>query len=123
MSLKFFTDFQCSDGCSMLLKYVTIYVTKTKDFTISKGLIFFSLIFSVVDNAFILLCKSFSRCRYCISCIMKHIIVYSFLKHISTQIINRLRAYSLVVSDSRSETKGSRFEYGCYLCAEVSSLQ
>ena len=29
---------------------------------------------------------------------------------------------SLVVSDLRSETKGSRFESGCYLCAEVSSL-
>ena len=30
---------------------------------------------------------------------------------------------SLVVSDLRSETKGSRFESGCWLCAEVSSLQ
>ena len=29
----------------------------------------------------------------------------------------------LVVSDLRSETKGSRFESGCQLCAEVSSLQ
>ena len=28
-----------------------------------------------------------------------------------------------VVSDLRSETKGSRFESGCQLCAEVSSLQ
>ena len=27
------------------------------------------------------------------------------------------------VSDLRSETKGSRFEFGCYLCVEVSSLQ
>ena len=33
------------------------------------------------------------------------------------------RARSLVVSDLRSETKGSRFESGCQLCAEVSSLQ
>ena len=33
------------------------------------------------------------------------------------------RAPSLVVSDLRSETKGSRFESGCYLCEEVSSLQ
>ena len=32
-------------------------------------------------------------------------------------------ALSLVVSDLRSETKGSRFEFGCYLCAEMSSLQ
>ena len=32
-------------------------------------------------------------------------------------------ARSLVVSDLRSETKGSRFESGCQLCAEVSSLQ
>ena len=30
---------------------------------------------------------------------------------------------SLVVSDMRSVTKGSRFESGCQLCAEVSSLQ
>ena len=28
----------------------------------------------------------------------------------------------VMVSDLRSETKGSRFESGCYLCAEVSSL-
>ena len=34
-----------------------------------------------------------------------------------------LRARSLVVSDLRSETKGSRFESGCQICAEVSSLQ
>ena len=33
------------------------------------------------------------------------------------------RARSLVVSDLRSEAKGSRFESGCQLCAEVSSLQ
>ena len=32
-------------------------------------------------------------------------------------------ARSLVVSDLRSETKGSRFESGCYLYEEVSSLQ
>ena len=30
---------------------------------------------------------------------------------------------SLVASDLRSETKGSWFESGCYLRAEVSSLQ
>ena len=36
---------------------------------------------------------------------------------------NLTRARSLVVSDLRSETKGSRFEPGCKLCAEVSSLQ
>ena len=35
----------------------------------------------------------------------------------------RVRARSLVVGDLRSETKGSRFESGCQLCAEVSSLQ
>ena len=34
-----------------------------------------------------------------------------------------LRARSLVVSDLRSETKGSQLESGCQLCAEVSSLQ
>ena len=34
-----------------------------------------------------------------------------------------IRAHSLVVSDLRSETKGSRFESSCYVCAEVSSLQ
>ena len=30
--------------------------------------------------------------------------------------------HRLVVSDLRSETRGSRFESGCYLCAEESSL-
>ena len=35
----------------------------------------------------------------------------------------RVRARSLVASDLRSETKGSRLESGCQLCAEVSSLQ
>ena len=33
-----------------------------------------------------------------------------------------LWARSLVVSDLHTETKGSRFESGCQLCAEVSSL-
>ena len=36
---------------------------------------------------------------------------------------DNLRACSLAVSNLRSETKGSRFESGCYLCTEVSSLQ
>ena len=34
----------------------------------------------------------------------------------------KFRVPSLVVRDLRSETKGSRFEPGCNLCAEVSSL-
>ena len=34
-----------------------------------------------------------------------------------------IRARSLVVSDLHLETKGSRFGSGCWLCAEVSSLQ
>ena len=34
-----------------------------------------------------------------------------------------LRAHNLVVSNLRSETKGSLFESGCYLCVEVSSLR
>ena len=34
-----------------------------------------------------------------------------------------LRAHSLVVSDLRLEIKGSPFESGCYLCAEVSFQQ
>ena len=33
------------------------------------------------------------------------------------------RARSLVVSDLRWETKGSRFAFDCKLCAEVSALQ
>ena len=34
-----------------------------------------------------------------------------------------LRARSLVVSDLRSETEGSRFEYGCYYCiGELSAV-
>ena len=34
----------------------------------------------------------------------------------------KLRVCSLVVSDLRSESKGSRFESGCYPCANVSSM-
>ena len=34
-----------------------------------------------------------------------------------------LRARSLVDNNLRSETIGSRFESGCYVCIEVSSLQ
>ena len=44
---------------------------------------------------------------------------YRMVKH--TQAI--LRVHSLVVTDLRSETKGSRFKSSCYLRAEVSSLQ
>ena len=36
---------------------------------------------------------------------------------------NKERVRSLVVSDLRSESIGSRLESGCSLCAEVSSLQ
>ena len=35
----------------------------------------------------------------------------------------KIGARGLVVSDLGSETTGSRFESGCWLCAEVSSLQ
>ena len=52
-------DFQCSDGRSMLLKYVTNYVTKMNDHNIFQGLTFLSLIFAVGNNAFVLLCKCF----------------------------------------------------------------
>ena len=48
-------DFQCSDGRSMLLKYVTSYVTKMRDHNILKGLIFLlslQTIFSLVSNHF-----------------------------------------------------------------------
>ena len=38
-------------------------------------------------------------------------------------IATSIGARSLVVSDLRSVTKGSRLESGCQLCAEVSSLQ
>ena len=38
--------------------------------------------------------------------------------------VNIFKMYlQLVVSDLRSQTKGSRFDSGCQLCAEVSSLQ
>ena len=37
--------------------------------------------------------------------------------------VNALLMRGLVVSDLRSETKGSRFEYSYYLYAEVNSLQ
>ena len=35
----------------------------------------------------------------------------------------QIKARSLVVSDLRSETKGSRPKPGCYLCAEVICLR
>ena len=34
-----------------------------------------------------------------------------------------LRARSVVINDLRLEAKGSRFEFNCYLYAEVSTLQ
>ena len=34
-----------------------------------------------------------------------------------------LKIVGLVVRDLRSEAKGSQFESGCYLCAELNSLQ
>ena len=43
------------------------------------------------------------------------------LKEISA-LKEAIRAHSLVVSDLRLESKGSRFESGYQLCAEVSSL-
>ena len=46
----------------------------------------------------------------------------TILKPIASFLITS-RARSLVVSDLRSEIKGSQFESGCQLCAEVSSLQ
>ena len=39
-----------------------------------------------------------------------------------TMLLEFLYLRSLVVSDLRSETKGSRFQFGCNLCAEVLSL-
>ena len=40
-----------------------------------------------------------------------------------TMLLEFLYLRSLVVSDLRSETKGSRFQFGCNLCAEMLSLQ
>ena len=39
------------------------------------------------------------------------------------QTTNKQRDSSLVVSDLYSETKGSRLEFGCWLCVEVGSMQ
>ena len=47
--------------------------------------------------------------------------VHNFAEITSSEI--SLSERSLVVSDLTSESKGSRFETGCYLCAEMSSLQ
>ena len=70
----------------------------------------------------------FSKLSICLS-------IYSCLSYIRTWGENgnkklkntsqntKSRARSLMVSDLRSETKDSRFESGCYLCAEVSYLQ
>ena len=53
---------------------------------------------------------------------MIYIFLGYFFQNIS-QMMVPYRARSLVVSDLRSETKGSRFKSGCQLCTEVSSLQ
>ena len=42
---------------------------------------------------------------------------------ISNRWQQKIRACSLVANDLRSETKNSRFESGCSLCAEMNSLQ
>ena len=44
-------------------------------------------------------------------------------KNVECLFVERRWASSLVVSDLRSEFKGSRLEPGCQLCAEVSSQQ
>ena len=66
----------------------------------------FSCIMTMITN-FLVYCK----CLFFIFIITKLFLIYV------------KRARSLVVSDLRSETKGSRFESGCQLCAEVNSLQ
>ena len=48
---------------------------------------------------------------------------HSFLIFFTFHSFFILRACSLVVSDLRSETKASRFEAGCKISAEVTSLQ
>ena len=51
--------------------------------------------------------------------LQKHGIIWKlFLTHKNYKSFN-----NFVVSELRSETKGSRFESGCQLCAEASSLQ
>ena len=37
--------------------------------------------------------------------------------------VKKIRAHSLVVSNLRSEIKGFRFEFNCWLCVKVGSLQ
>ena len=44
-------------------------------------------------------------------------------KKFSVEDFSNERARNLVLRDLHSETNGSRFESGCKLCAEVSSLQ
>ena len=39
--------------------------------------------------------------------------IYTYLKQNNYPLLNPTRARSLVVSDLRSETKGSRFDSGC----------
>ena len=42
---------------------------------------------------------------------------------VATNLWQKFRALGLVVGNLPSETTGSHFKSGCYLCAEVSSLQ
>ena len=56
--------------------------------------------------------------------ILRHIVKSKVIQTLKKLLKSEnVRAHSLVVSDLRSETKGSRFESGCQLCAEVSSPQ
>ena len=54
---------------------------------------------------------------------LKFEVIWGFASYKSTKNVNLYEANSQMVSDLRSQTKGSQFESGCQLCAEVSSLQ
>ena len=58
---------------------------------------------------------------YATGCLLDYLYFKDSYKMIAVDLSSDLS--SLVVSGLRSETKGSRFEPGCYQCAEVSSLQ
>ena len=83
------------------------YYFKSRMETVEKDVIDVVLVFLLTLN----ILHTFFYCFFCWIGLSK-----CFLRYIN-------RARSLVVSDLRSETKGSRFEFGCQLCVEVSSLQ
>ena len=93
MLFKCSMDVQSSDGCSLLLKYVSSYVTKMKDHELLKGLtlskkikIMISSIMSCVTNNTLQLICNFGSCNISANTyynIFSYRYIFGFIKSIS----------------------------------------